>query len=142
MVFIDYLHEIEALKNEISVKEEKIAGLRAIAEGIKPVRYDGMPGGAKDGSFMEEALVKAADLENEVKEKKTVLARKKMFLLDVFEKMDDRILSSILSFRYINGFSVKQIANRMHYTTRWIYKALQSAYIQAEEEMRKFDEFP
>lgn len=99
---------------------ELIQQLRARAEKVT-TSYSQAPGGTL-GDSLANAVAKIADVEKELQQD-TEKLREELdlvrFMIDSLENYEQR---NVLNLKYISGYSIKRIADKMFYTRRQTYR--------------------
>ena len=118
-----YLSQLSKLEETIRNKEERAAEYYELAGSTGNTALTGMPRNPSPShSPMEDALCKAVDLENEIRQDKVLLQRKKVFLLDIIGTLESHDEQSVLICRYFKHMSWDDISAKLIYSERWVYK--------------------
>lgn len=109
---IKELEDYHAMPKRIEQKKEQIQSLRELL-GIKSPNISGMPhgGGSKDriGEIVPAIVAAEQELQDLESEKLSAYIR----VLDWINGIDDLNVALCFSFRYLNGYGWKQIAEKM-----------------------------
>ena len=81
----------------------------------------GMPGGGSERRG-ENAMQQLAEISREIDEKAARARTVRSQIRACISRMPDVRLRQLLRLRYINGLNFDQIAERMHYSWRWVIK--------------------
>ncbi len=114
----EYFREINILKNRIEFKIEKAEFYKELSQNSAGVIYSDMPRPPK-GKIrrpMEEALIKAIDLEIEVTKDREKLSRLIIEVMGYIEMLDDIKLQKILILRYLKNKIWKEIQKELNYS--------------------------
>lgn len=98
----------------INRNKELIAELRATAEKVSPV-YSLAPGGGS-GDSMTNAAAKIVDLEREIAADSARLADELALVRFMVESLDDFRQRQVVEYRYIQGYSWRQIQEELKYS--------------------------
>lgn len=82
----------------------------------------GIPGGGSERGSMESSALKLAEIDQEID---ALLRRSNDMRRQIrasINAVPDARLRQVLRLHYINGFTFEQIAERMHYSWRWVIK--------------------
>ena len=139
----EYLRQISRMESFIESKKERLAVLNDIAVSCGAPALTGMPKNpSPTQSKMADAVCKAIDLENEIKQDEEQLRQKKVFLLELIGQIDNTEYQTVLISRYFKGASWADIANNLFYTERWIYKLHGRALEELNHILLKIDDCP
>ena len=114
----EYLEQYRTLNLMINAKMERARLWRQRAEYVSPSGEGGTPGKIRDR--VGDTVARIADLEREINADIDPL-------VDLGRKISDKIKSvkqdkqrQILELHYLNGFSLDDVAERMHYSYRQV----------------------
>ncbi len=114
----EYLEQYRTLNLMINAKMERARLWRQRAEYVSPSGEGGTPGKIRDR--VGDTVARIADLEREINADIDAL-------VDLGRKISDKIKSvkqdkqrQILELHYLNGFSLDDVAERMHYSYRQV----------------------
>lgn len=116
----EYLRSYRVHVRRIARIEEELAELRLMRESIS-VNNDGMPHGTGKGDLSGYAA-ELDRLEQELLEERY---RRILTYKDIarrIKKIKSENEKDVMFYRYIKGMDWWEIAERMHYSERWIYK--------------------
>lgn len=126
----EYLEQYRTLDLMINAKMERARLWRQRAEYVSPSGAAGTPGKIRDR--VGDTVARIADLEREINADIDAL-------VDLGREISDRIRSvkgdkhrQILELHYLNGFSLDEVAERMHYSYRQVCRI----HAQALSEVR------
>ena len=119
----EFFKQISRMEAFISTKKQRVVALKELVSSAGSSNLSGMPK-KHDRSLspMADAVCKALDLEDEIRKDEFNLQEKKVFLLELIGTLDNYDCQTILIKRYFEHLSWEEIASRMFYSTRWIYK--------------------
>lgn len=119
----EYLRQLSRDEATLKAKKKHLEVLRDTVSYVAAHKLDGMPrSSSNEGSSVERSVEKMADLEAEITQDEAALNLKKAQALDLIEKLDNPECKTILVLRYFRHMSWSEIAERMFYTERWVYK--------------------
>ncbi len=119
----EYFRQISRTEAFISTKKQRVTALKMLASSVGAPNLNGMPKNpSRSLSPMADAVCKALDLEAEIRKDEFLLQEKKVFLLELIGTIESCDCQTVLIKRYFEHFSWDDIASRMFYSTRWIYK--------------------
>lgn len=102
--------------------EEEIKELEVALKSVEAIRYSGMPyasGGYKD---MSDDVIRLMSLIDDLKREKKTLIESYENVKRTIESLQERNEEEVLFYRYIRGLNWWEIAEKMHYSERWILK--------------------
>ena len=118
----EYLSQAFRLDEEINSKLEQVSRLRQLATKatgrFQAERISGTP----QHSPMEDSLVKLIDLEHEINDDIDRLVDLKREITVLIAKIGDVNHRLLLEMRYLAGNSWEEIALKMGYELRWVYR--------------------
>ena len=120
-----YLNKGYGLKKEIDILSSVIEEIRTNLDGIKGISYSGIKvegGPVKDESFILDKLVKIEEITQEITDKKYELILFQGELLEMINKIEDVNERNVLYLRYILNLKWEEVAERMGYDVRQIYR--------------------
>ncbi|KRN88717.1 hypothetical protein [Ligilactobacillus ceti] len=120
----EYFRKINYLKTAIEFKLEKAEFYKELAQSAGGTVYSDMPKPPKGSvrSPMEEAMIKALDLEIEAKKDEEELSRLTVEALNFIERIEDLKLQKILILRYLKELNWYKIQRTMDYSESAIHK--------------------
>lgn len=99
---------------------ELIQQLRAGAEKVT-TSYSQAPGGTMCDSLAN-AVAKIADVEKELQQDTEKLREELVLVRFMIDSLDNYEQRNVLNLKYISGYSIKRIADKMFYTRRQTYR--------------------
>lgn len=117
----EYLSQVSELDALINAKLSEISRLRLSAESISAVKYDGEKVQTSENSSMR-IIDKIMDLERTINEEINTLIDLKVEVRDSINKVYHPRFITILIDKYINGFTLEQIAERMNVAPKTVYR--------------------
>lgn len=78
-----------------------------------------VPGGGESGSPIERPMDKVDELEKEINREINELVKIREEIEAVLGQLEDRNLRDLMKYRYIDGLTWEQIAEKMHYGREW-----------------------
>lgn len=110
----EYLRQYRKLAADIDSKYEEIRQLRERATRLSPSAMFDRDGGVSDKVGRTAARI--ADLERDIRERVNGLVKLQGEITGVIDSIGDPNIRAMLTYRYINGWSWRKIAARMHYS--------------------------
>lgn len=114
----EYLNRYRRLNAYIDCKLEQIAQLRALAARVSPTRGSGNTGNTSDRVGI--TVAKIVDLERKIDVEIDKLIGIREEITGTISQIEDVDIRTILEYRYINGWSWRRIAAKMHYTEKHV----------------------
>ena len=135
----EFLRRAREVDRRVDEAQERVERIRAKLEAGRMNRLTGMPrGGSGDWTQTADRLI---ELEQRVNAQTRELVRWKLAAMDAIGLIDKAREREVLELYYIDGFTWEQVAERMDYDLRWVYrlhgKALQR--VKVPEEFLKSD---
>ena len=118
----EYLSQAFRLDQKINSKLEQVSKLRNLSMKASGLRLAERISGTKDHSLMESALVKMIDLEYEINADIDRLVDLKREMATLIERVNDPSQRLLLEMRYLCGNTWEDIAQKMGYDLRWVYR--------------------
>lgn len=110
-----YLSKIKEYDHKIKVAQEEL--LEVLFQSNTTINYSGMiKGGMLDGTKVELSTEKAEQIRKEISELKTKRNKIKNDIKIKLYKMADYELADLIKYRYIDGLTWREVANRLHTT--------------------------
>ena len=106
--------EIAALIEERAVWRERATKITASTGGTK--------GGGSEQRTMENAAIKCAQISTEIDRKISEAAAARREIRSCINRVRDPRFRRLLRLHYISGLTFEEVAERMHYSCRWILK--------------------
>lgn len=117
----DYLKDIRKLDLEIQTLQEQISLLRKNAEGLRAMELSDMPKGGK-GKDLSDYVAEIADLQMVCVQHVSELIMKKQEAIERIMGIDGSELRNVLLLRYIQCLEWDEIADRLQYNLRTIFR--------------------
>lgn len=125
-----YLMACRGIENRIRAKQNEIARYREIATSISP-NYDGLPHGGGQGSKIENAVLRIAELCEEIEMETAALVSLRRRTKCIIDGVSDPQQRDVLTYRYLNGYGWDTVALLMDKSRTQVWRihvaALQSA---------------
>ena len=120
----EYLRQAKVLQIKIRQKEKLLAELREKAIGGGCLNPDGVrvQTSARDGSRLEEEVIKYVELAHEIKEDIRRYYAKRNEIIDTIHALDDSRYIIVLHAKWIDGESLERIAADMNYNFNHVRK--------------------
>ena len=133
----EYLSQAFRLDQRINSKLEQVSKLRNLSMKASGLRLAERISGTKEHSLMESALVKMIDLEYEINADIDRLVDLKREMATLIERVNDPSQRLLLEMRYLCGNTWEDIAQKMGYDLRWVYRLHGKALQEVAGKMRK-----
>ena len=117
----DYLKDIRKLDLEIQTLQEQISLLRKNAEGLRAMELSDMPKGGK-GKDLSDYVAEIADLQMVCVQHVSELIMKKQEAIERIMGIDGSELRNVLLLRYIQCKEWDEIADKLQYNLRTIFR--------------------
>lgn len=117
----DYLKDIRKLDLEIQTLQEQISLLRKNAEGLRAMELSDMPKGGK-GKDLSDYVAEIADLQMVCVRHVSELIMKKQEAIERIMSIDGSELRNVLLLRYIQCKEWDEIADKLQYNLRTIFR--------------------
>lgn len=117
----DYLKDIRKLDLEIQTLQEQISLLRKNAEGLRAMELSDMPKGGK-GKDLSDYVAEIADLQTVCVQHVSELIMKKQEAIERIMSIDGSELRNVLLLRYIQCKEWDEIADKLQYNLRTIFR--------------------
>lgn len=114
---IRYLSRYRRLNERIDRLLEEQSRWREMALKITPTLSQ-TPGGGESGSPIERPMDKVDELERKITQAIDELADIRMEIEAVLGQLEDDTLRKLMEYRYIDGLTWEQVAEKMHYSWR------------------------
>ena len=119
----DYLKSIAKRDCEIQRMKEHLVFLKAMAVDGSSPKMDGIPhGSGMAASRVENYVCKAIDLEKDIKTREEEFEKDKRVINEVLETLPTSEHKTVISMRYFEHCSWKQIAEKMNYSQGWVFR--------------------
>ena len=93
-----------------------------VATKITATGGDGMPGGGSERGALENAAIKCADISAQIDSKISEMVMVRREIRKSISHVRDHRYRRLLRLHYISGMTFEEVADKMHYTVRWILK--------------------
>ena len=133
----EYLAQAFRLDQRINSKLEQVSKLRSMAMKATGSFQAERISGTKQHSPMESSLVKVIDLEYEINDDIDRLVDLKREMATLIERVNDPSQRLLLEMRYLCGNTWEDIAQKMGYDLRWVYRLHGKALQEVAGKMRK-----
>lgn len=116
------LKSVRMLHNKICDLEKHLQSLRLSAENITPI-IDGLPHAKSARSRVEKIAVLITEYERELAELQKQIVDAKSSLADkIMCEVTEPTVQALLMLRYVECCTVKEIAQRLNYSVRAVFK--------------------
>lgn len=116
----EFLRRARAIDRRVDESMERAERLRARLEAGRMSAITGMPrGGGADWTVTADRLI---ELERRINERTRELVRLKLAAIDAIRAVEEPRLAELLELYYIDGMTWEQVAERMGYEVRQIYR--------------------
>ena len=116
----DWLRQLPQIEARIRSKEAQIRKYREMATRATSSMEATRVSGSSNRSRVEDAVVGICDLEESAKEDLRELAMYRRDAMEVIRRVPDVRHRDILEMHYVTGWSLRRIAEEMHYQERWV----------------------
>lgn len=124
------LNAVRELKERVVSAEAELANLRGLAQNLVPT-LDGLPTVRSLDSRVEKLTVKVVDAEAELDRLKIEFDKAAAELYDEIQRRVRSIeLVAVLSLRFVSCLSFRQIAKRIHYSARQVFRLNQQGIFE------------
>lgn len=114
----EYLNRYRRINAEIDCKLEEIAHYRSMATRLSPTAMFDRNGNVSDK--VGRSVAKIVDLERKIDVEIDKLIGFREEITGTISQIEDVDIRTILEYRYINGWSWRRIAAKMHYTEKHV----------------------
>lgn len=115
-----WLRQLPQIETRIRAKGAQIQKYREMAtratSSTEAVRVSGTSGRSR----VEDAVVRICDLEKSARDELRELSRYRRDVMDVIQLVQDVRQRDVLEMHYVSGWSLRRIAEEMHYQERWV----------------------
>lgn len=115
---IKYLSRYIPLSGRINRMLEEQYRWKCLAMKVTQ-NFSPAPGGGESGSPIERPMDKVDELERKITQAIDELADIRMEIEAVLGQLEDDTLRELMEYRYIDGLTWEQIAEKMHYGREW-----------------------
>ncbi len=116
-----YLSKIEIIERRIKRNNERIAYLRALADGMKGVRYDTDPVQTSPSDMMSLRIGEIVDLERLNADETVRLEKVKEEIISKIEMIDDADAEDVLFYHWVEHRSFQAIAEMIPCSLRNVH---------------------
>ena len=117
-----YLKRIWGLEGRIKRDTERLESLRAAADGVKAITYDGDRVQTSPADTMCERISKLVDLEKKLESEIILLEQTKTEILSTIHSLEDEQAEQVLYLRYLHHKNLYEISDTMGYTLRQLHR--------------------
>lgn len=119
----EYLRTFSRRDYEIQKMKEHLILLKAMAVDGSSAKVDGiLHAKGRVGSRVENFVCKAIDLETQIRDKEDQLKKDEQLIREVLNTLSFSEQKTVVSMRYFQHYSWKQIALELGYSLGWVYK--------------------
>lgn len=122
MTVKQYLGRAAYFKQQIKRTEERIAALQETMRSARAIRYDKDRVQASAGDPMLDYIEQLEDLRVQEAELQIKYTNAYNRIRAEIDELESPLQQTILTMRYLDGMSFRQIANRMNYSQRYMEK--------------------
>ncbi|MBQ9210182.1 MAG: sigma-70 family RNA polymerase sigma factor [Clostridia bacterium] len=126
MKAFDYLDSIRAMEIRIQLKARQAQHLRDTMSNITAPMDKEQVSHTKNVSAMQDAMAMVLDLEEEISQLKNMLMKRRKEIMTILDQMKPEY-ADVLSGRFIEGKSTKELGNIMFLSMRSIERRLNEA---------------
>lgn len=116
----DYLGQIRKLKRLIRCKEEQITELRESLLFLSAITYDRDKVQTSPGDTLPDQVGRLVELENEYRRLVERYQANKDKAIALINSVDNELYCAVLTYRYIDGMRLDEIANALNYDFDYI----------------------
>lgn len=128
---IRYLSRYRQLNQRIDRLLEEQSRWREMALKITPVLSQ-TPGGGESGSPIERPMDKVLEIDEEINREIDELQTVRQEIRAVLDQLEDENLKLLMEYRYIDGLTWEQIAEKMDYSRQWVTSLHGTALLKIE----------
>jgi DNA-directed RNA polymerase specialized sigma subunit len=118
----EFLSQYRLIDTRIRDKLEQIRSLRELAEKCTSAVSASSGKVANGDSAMEKTIIAMVDMEKEVQKEMDDLVRLRKEISDAIKTVENKEYRTLLEKRYLEFFTMKEIADDMWYDVRHIYR--------------------
>ena len=116
----EFLRRARMVDRRVDELTERLDRIRARLEAGRLSSVTGMPrGGSADWTATADRLI---ELEQRVNRQTRELVRWKLAAIDAIDAVEEDRLREVLELYYIDGFSWRQVSERMGLDERWVFR--------------------
>ena len=133
MTVRDYFEQVREIERRIKIKQEQILHLKELATRATSVIEAVRIGGTYKRSKMANAVEDMVDIEREIE--RDIVRLKKLYkeVSAVIVKLDNENSRELLTLRYLCNKNWEDIADKMNFDTRSVYRIHKKALSEAEK---------
>lgn len=128
---IRYLSRYRRLNQRIDRLLEEQSRWREMALKITPVLSQ-TPGGGESGSPIERPMDKVLEIDAEINREIDELQIVRQEIRAALNQLEDESLKLLMEYRYIDGLTWEQIAEKMDYSRQWVTSLHGTALLKIE----------
>lgn len=128
---IRYLSRYRRLNQRIDRLLEEQSRWREMALKITPVLSQ-TPGGGESGSPIERPMDKVLEIDEEINREIDELQTVRQEIRAALNQLEDENLKLLMEYRYIDGLTWEQIAEKMDYSRQWVTSLHGTALLKIE----------
>ncbi len=128
---IRYLSRYRRLNERIDRLLEEQSRWREMALKITPVLSQ-TPGGGESGSPIERPMDKVLEIDAEINREIDELQTVRQEIRAALNQLEDENLKLLMEYRYIDGLTWEQIAEKMDYSRQWVTSLHGTALLKIE----------
>ncbi len=114
----EYLSQYQKINTDIDANLDDLAQLRALAAKVSP--SERFSGGGEPTDRVGRTVAKIVDLENRINEEVDRLVDLREEILVEINSLPNAMQRQVLRYRYINGWTWEQIAEKMDCSYQWV----------------------
>ena len=125
------LREARSIKVAIEGKAERLQQLRSLAESVT-TQFSSTPGGGGDPQHMAKTIETIVDFSREIATDAALLVERQRKIQQAINKMDNHNCRTVLELYYLNGWRWDEVARKMNFSERHVYRLHSEALRQYE----------
>lgn len=102
--------------------EEEKKELEAALKSVEAIRYSGMPYASGGYNDMSDDVIRLMSLIDDLKREEKALIESYENVKKTIESLEEKNEEEVLFYRYIKGLNWWEIAEKLHYSERWVLK--------------------
>lgn len=127
---INYLKQAKRLDDIINLKIEQLSDLKLQSAAISSLHDTEKVKTSLNPNKLSGLVAKMVDLENEINTEIDNLYSLKKDIMHIINLIDSKDYKVLLNLRYLNFLTWEEIAVKMGYSVRWIYKIHKKAIMK------------
>lgn len=127
---INYLKQAKRLDDIINLKIEQLSDLKLQSTAISSLHDTEKVKTSLNPNQLSGLVAKMVDLENEINKEIDKLYSVKKDIMHSINLIDNKDYQVLLNLRYLNFLTWEEIAAKMRYSIRWIYKMHKEAIMK------------